>query len=374
MTPPLILPCNTVFNDFQEFNKLGDSDISNIIKNRLKNCNTMVYAYDGTRRSYLIENTNFNSTNDVEKETLIDYDQYCKTAIKKLLYDLVMMFKHGIKTIIYPMWFCTLEERGPEYLPKFIKYLRGLNELLDNEELVQLYKENGIRVIFYGEYRELLERGNDLILLKKFEEIAELTKNHTNHTILFGTTIKEPSETIINNTISFYTKNQYKPTKKDLVENYYGLQVDDVSFYIGFDRFSTDGRPILLSDKGNEDLYYTVSPHSYFTKNNFRKILFDKLFCRSNVNAKEYKLKVIDVELMKDFYESNSTSIMGIGSVNPYGNYWYPLPQSILPINTRISNNIASTSNNFASATSNHNCVNSSTNPNNSCEQGPLIV
>lgn len=267
------------YSNFQEFNKLTDNEISKIINSRLNNCNTMVYAYDGTRRSYLIENTISKlQTNGIhnnkckftgkDEKTTIDYDDYCKTAISKLLFDLVMMFKHGIKTIVYPMWFCTLEDRGPEYLPKFIKYLSGLKALLENETLVKLYKECGIRVIFYGEYIKLLERGNDPILLETFNKIMELTKDNISHTILFGTTIQEPSQTIIENSIDFFEKYNYRPTKNQLIKQYYGVDVDQVSFYLGFDRFSTDGRPIYISDKGNEDLYYTISPHSYFSKIN----------------------------------------------------------------------------------------------------------
>ncbi|KAN0035261.1 hypothetical protein ACTA71_004523 [Dictyostelium dimigraforme] len=316
---------------FKDFNNLSEDDIKSIVETKLNGKNTLVYAYDGTRRSYLVLNTDLDNKNN-QIETKIDYDQYSKIAIQKFLYDTVMMCKHGIKTICYPMWFCTLEDRGPAYLPKFIKYLEGLSELLENPSLFKMYEELGIRVIFYGEYKLLLERGNAPDLLLKFEKIMELTKNNTNHYVLLGTNIEQPSETFINNTISLYKANgNVTPTTDCLIQHYYGVQVDQVSFYLGFDRFSTDGRPILISDNGNEDLYYSISPHMLINKTTVRKVIFDKIFGRPNSNSSEYNLKNDEVESMNQFHLENTNMIMGVGNVNPDGNYWYPDPQVIVP-------------------------------------------
>ncbi|KAM9966488.1 hypothetical protein ACTFIR_006704 [Dictyostelium discoideum] len=316
---------------FKEFNNLSENEICEIVQRKLKGNNTIVYAFDGTRRSFLIENINLENENN-QIETKINYDEYSKIAIQKLLYDLVMMCKHGIETICYPMWFCTLEDRGPAYLPKFILYLEGLSELLDNPTLFKMYSELGIRIIFYGEYKLLLERGNAPGLLLKFEKIMELTKNNKNHIVLLGTNIEQPSETFINNTISLYKENgNVAPTMNNLIQHYYGVKVDQVSFYLGFDRFSTDGRPILISDKGNEDLYYTISPHKFINQTTFRKVLFDKLFCRSNSKINDNKFNLEDIEAINQFYLDNNDMVMGVGNVNPDGNYWYPDAQVKLP-------------------------------------------
>ncbi|KYR01646.1 hypothetical protein DLAC_01649 [Tieghemostelium lacteum] len=314
--------------DISEFLKISTQTIKDIVETKKGKNNTIVYAYDGTRRSFLIEEGIKSMGNNHGSSTMkIDYNQYSKVAFKKLLYHLVMMFQHGIQTIVYPMWFCTLEQRGPEYLPKFIQYLWGVVHLLEDESLLRLYESEGIRVIFYGEYRELLLRGNDQALLDKFELIMEKTKQNTKRVVLFGTNIDEPSNTIIKNTLLFYNKYNRQPNKNELIMQYYGVEVEDVSMYIGFDRFSTDGRPILISDKGNEDLYYTVSPHSFLSESQFRKILFDHLYQRTVTNAKEYELTLSDVELMKEFYQINSLSVMGVGAIQSGPNFWHPLPQ-----------------------------------------------
>ncbi|KAM9966724.1 hypothetical protein ACTFIR_006953 [Dictyostelium discoideum] len=291
-------------SSFENFNKLSDKEISEIVIENLSDNNTIVYAFDGSTFK-------LNSKNEIDMENI---DQ-CSTAItpnvsiNKLLYDL-----------------------SSNYLSNFIQYLHGLSELLENEQLVKIYKETNIRVIFYGDFKLLLKIGNAQELLTKFELIMEQTKNNTNHTILLGTNIEEPSETIINNIISFYNLNaNVKPTSIDLIKQYYGVMVDQVSLYLGSHKFTTQGRPILICDKGNEDLYYSIGSHEYLSKNGFRKVLFDKLFCRKVANAKEYQLKIHDIKMMKQFYLNNCENVMGVGNVNPNGNYWYPNPQVILP-------------------------------------------
>eukprot|EP01132_Coremiostelium_polycephalum_P009377 gene9377-11519_t len=312
--------------DIDEFLALPNTAVKQIVKKHSHH-KTIVFAYDGTRRSYLIETGLPNSNHQITTEVKIDYNEYSKTAFKKLLKLMVMMFELGIKTIVYPMWFHTLELRGPEYLPKFAQYLWGLQAIIDDQDLMNLYESCGIRIIFYGEYLKFLERCQDYKLLELFELIMEKTKHHSKKTILFGVNIQEPSQYLINKAVDFYVRNGKYPSKSELIKEYYGVEVEDVSFYIGFDRFTTDGRPILISDKGNEDLYYTVSPHSFFSIEQFKKILYDHIFCRTIANCKEYKVKVMDVELMKNFYESNQNNILGCGAVQKYGNYWYPLPE-----------------------------------------------
>ncbi|EAL69920.1 hypothetical protein DDB_G0275279 [Dictyostelium discoideum AX4] len=312
---------------FENFNKLSDKEISEIVIEKLSGNNTIVYAFDGSTFKL-----NSNNENDMENIDQCSTAMAPNVSINKLLYDLVMMCQHGIKTICVPMWCDKIEDKSSDYLSYFIQYLQGLSELLENEQLVKMYKETNIRVIFYGDFKLLLKHCNALELLNKFELIMEQTKNNTNHTILLGTNIEEPSETIINNIISFYNLNgNVKPTSIDLIKQYYGVMVDQVSLYLGSHKFTTQGRPILICDKGNEDLYYSIGSHEYLSKNGFRKVLFDKLFCRKVANAKEYQLKIHDIKMMKQFYLNNCENVMGVGNVNPNGNYWYPDPQVILP-------------------------------------------
>ncbi|KAN0003449.1 hypothetical protein ACTFIZ_009591 [Dictyostelium cf. discoideum] len=314
-------------SSFEKFNELSDKEISDIVIEKLSGNNTIVYAFDGS--SFKLNNENDqNTTTTTTTTTTITTN----ISINKLLYDLVMMCQHGIKTICVPMWCDKIEDKSLNYLTNFIQYLQGLSELLENEQLVKMYKEINIRVIFYGDFKLLLKHCNAQELLNKFELIMEQTKNNTNHTILLGTNNEEPSETIINNIISFYNLNgNVKPTSIDLIKQYYGVMVDQVSLYLGSHRFTTQGRPILISDKGNEDLYYSIGSHEYLSKIGFRKVLFDKLFCRQVANAKEYQLKIHDIKMMKQFYLNNCENVMGVGNVNPNGNYWYPDPQVILP-------------------------------------------
>ncbi|KAN0037351.1 hypothetical protein ACTFIV_002696 [Dictyostelium citrinum] len=319
-----------MFESFEKFNQLSNEEISDIVNEKLNGINTIVYAFK-------VSSYNLHSNNDKELTTITTKSSTKESTIKtkipinKFLNDLVMMCNHGIKTICYPMWCGKFEDKTPIQLSNFIQFLDGLLELLENESLIKLYKEIGIRIIFYGDFKLLLKHCNTDELLKKIELIMEQTKQNSNHTILLGTIIEEPSETIIKNIISYYNCNGNKPTTQDLIQQYYGgVIVDPVSLYLGCNSFTTEGRPIIISDKGNEDIYFLIGPE-YFSKTGFRKVLFDKLFLRKVANAKEYQLKIDDIKKMEIFYLGNRENVMGVGNINPNGNYWYPDPQIILP-------------------------------------------
>ncbi|KAN0025877.1 hypothetical protein ACTFIU_001639 [Dictyostelium citrinum] len=325
-----------MLESFEKFNQLSNEEISDIVIDKLDGINTIVYAFkvssynlhpknDDIRDNELTTTTTSPSTKESAIKT--------KIPINKLLNDLVMMCNHGIKTICYPMWCGKLEDKTPIQISNFIQFLEGLLELLENESLIKLYNETGIRIIFYGDFKLLLKHCNADELLKKIELIMEQTKQNSSHTILMGTNIEEPSETIIKNIISYYNCNgNIKPTTQDLIKQYYGgVIVDPVSLYLGCNRFTTEGRPILISDKGNEDIYFSIGSSEYLSKTGFRKVLFDKLFLRQVANAKEYQLKIDDIKKMEIFYLGNRENVMGVGNINPKGNYWYPDPQVILP-------------------------------------------
>ncbi|EFA83855.1 hypothetical protein PPL_02925 [Heterostelium album PN500] len=302
-------------------------EISEIV--RTSKTKTLVFAYDGTRRSHLINEINKNKGTD-DSLIEINWNDYSSKSFKKMIDLTIMMMKHGIHTVIYPMWFPTLGKRGPEYYPKFIKYLWGLNCLITDSRLMDIFLSLGIRIVFYGEWREFCRIGNDEELENLMESLMSKTKHCTNHLLLFGTNITSTTEIISKLSIDYFQIHNKLPSKNELIEQYYGVPVDSVDLYIGFDRFCTDGRPPIISEEGSENLYFTVSPHSYFNKKQFRSILFDHIYARSVVNSKDYELKKSDIILMNEFYNANSMSTLGCGNVQKNGYYWFPTPQTVL--------------------------------------------
>ncbi|EGG18561.1 hypothetical protein DFA_04055 [Cavenderia fasciculata] len=281
---------------------------------------SMVFAYDGTRRSHLIQEVSKTEGPDSEKLS-IDWNDYSKNAFKKMLEISVLMFAHGLQEITYPMWFPTLGKRGKEYTPKFISYMWGLNTLYSDPYLREKYEADGIRIIFYGEWRELCRLGEDPELERLLEKIQEDSKHRTKNVLLFGTNISSPATVMANLAIDHYKKYNKTPTREEMIMDYYGYPLSDVDMYVGFDRFVTDGRPPIISENGNENLYFTVSPHSFFNISVLRSILFDHLFNRTVANTKEYDLTRLDIKSMHSFYSKNEKTALGVGNIQLKGNF-----------------------------------------------------
>ncbi|GAM28862.1 hypothetical protein SAMD00019534_120380, partial [Acytostelium subglobosum LB1] len=312
-----------------QFNNLSTSEISNIVQS--SGTKSLVFAYDGTRRSHLIKEVLNSDKSEDDTKLSINWDGYSVESFKVMLEHTVMMMNHGIHTVLYPMWFPTLAKRGTEYYPKFIKYLWGLDCLTKDSQLRDAFESMGIRIVFYGEWREFCQFDNDQDLEKLMEKLMTESAHRTKHILLFGTSITSPTEVIGRLSVEYYIKHNKLPTKNDMIEQYYGVPVSDIDLYIGFDRPVTDGRPPIISEDGAEDLYFTISPHSYFNETQFRTILYDHIFSRSVVNSKEYDLTFSDVRKMHGFYNRNKNATLGVGEVQTNGQYWYPSPQVNVP-------------------------------------------
>jgi hypothetical protein len=114
---------------------------------------------------------------------------------------------------------------------------------------------------------------------------------------------------------------------------YYGEYIPPVSFFIGFDKFSSFDMPLVAL--GEEDLYFTISPSPYLTARQLREILYDHLYTRRG-DAEYSTLEPDEWKLMRDFYQANMNRTLGVGARQPRGGYWYPLPQVALPPNFTV--------------------------------------
>ena len=129
--------------------------------------------------------------------------------------------------------------------------------------------------------------------------------------------------------INHFQLNQTKPTKKEIIEAYYGEYLSPVDFFIGFDRLSAFDMPLIAT--GQEDLYFMVAPSLYIDQHLIRTILFDHLFNRAV--TEQYMPNESQEDFMEQFYELNRHSVIGLGKRSQDGSFWYPLPQVQLPTN-----------------------------------------
>ena len=172
-----------------------------------------------------------------------------------------------------------------------------------------------MRIRFYGEYRKYLADTVYEHLIGLFDQITEKTKKHKKCRLFFGVFADQmrATETVAEFAVQYYIQHGKVPTRKYIVEMYYGEYLEKANIFIGFDRFAIFDYPLL--NWGEEDLYFTVAPSPYITKKQVREILFDHLFTR---RVKEVSYTETSPEQLKSvhaFYKGNTNIILGMGKL-----------------------------------------------------------
>ena len=103
------------------------------------------------------------------------------------------------------------------------------------------------------------------------------------------------------------------PDKAALVRKYYGEDLPPVSLFIGFDKFSVFDMPLLTT--GEEDLYFSVSPSPYMTRQQLRGILYDHLYIRPTPEPDYTTLKADALDWLRDYYRKNRDHAFGVGKL-----------------------------------------------------------
>ncbi|MBN1659158.1 MAG: diterpene synthase [Anaerolineae bacterium] len=277
-----------------------------------------VFPINGTRRWFILEH------GAVAPE---DFARaYLEVAIPAHIRLYELIFTHGIDTLITPAFGPDLLDRGPEYAALAIE---GLGSLATHPAFLEFYAALDIRVRFYGDYRKYLTAHEYLPLLEKFDRVTERTARHGTNRLFFGLFAHNATETVAELAIHYYLAHNHAPDTRTLIERYYGEYVRPVDLFVGFDMPCVFDMPLIAD--GTEDLYFTVSPSLYLTEGQWRAILYDHLYARSNDQASYQEMAADDWALMQDFYRTNMGNTIGIGARHGKAGIWYPLPQVSLP-------------------------------------------
>lgn len=266
-----------------------------------------VLPVNGTRRWFMLEHeSNANSA-----------EHYLSVVYHRQIEICRLFFEHGINTLLAPMFGTELLQRGPEYLQMVAE---GLAQLTQNPLFVDFYRECGVRVRFYGDYRKMLKATPYAYLTDMFDQTAADTRNHSPHRLFFGVFANDATETIAELGVTYFQQHGQIPDRHALVEMYYGEYVEPVSLFIGFDKFSAFDMPLLAL--GEEDLYFTVSPTFYITEHVLRLILYDHLYARRTPEPDYHTMPTEAHERMRAFYHSHTESVLGLGTSQD--GIWYP--------------------------------------------------
>jgi hypothetical protein len=309
--------------DLHTFLDLPASEIARLA-NREKR-RTCVFPINGTRRWYLLERSRSAAPLPVSEEAYLRDYMDRSAENHRQLYRL--LFEHGIHTLLTSLFGASLLQRGDTYISIGLNY--GLAQIARDPAFRQLFDELGVRVRFYGDFRRVFPKLGYGHLLDLLDEVTEATSRHDRHLLLYGLCADDPVDSIARLSIEYFQAHGRPPTRQELVTLYYGESVEPVDLFIGFDKFCVFDMPLLAT--GEEDLYFTVSPSPYLSARQLRLILYDHLYSRRISESDYVGLSAETLEALRQLYELNAESVLGVGRQDPRGSFWYPLPQVKLP-------------------------------------------
>lgn len=307
----------TVVSDemtIEEFQRLPVADVARLV--REAGPKVCVFPINGTRRWFLLE----------YPESAGSPEAYLQIAWRQQVELYKLFFDHGVSTLLTPIFGPDLLARGAEY-SKLV--MPGLLWCAQNQELLDFYKAYDVRVRVYGDTQRHLKDTPYAPALDAYGELAQRTAAHSSYRLFFGVCAHDSAETVAEIGARFYHEHGRLPTRREIVEAYYGEYVEPVDLFIGFDRPAAFDMPLVAT--GSEDLYFTVDPSPYLDIRALRAILYDHMYARRVDESSYAGLSAPGWDWMRSFYQANLGRALGIGMKRD--GIWYPLPQVDMPAN-----------------------------------------
>ena len=235
---------------------LTTTEIAEIVSVRAA---TAAVYLNGTRRWFLSRSQNWE-----------DYPAMTAAAHRELNQ---LLYVHGVQTLIQPLLGYDLLERGRDYLNMAVE--PGLMELVKPNYLDWLHQLE-VRVSFYGNWQETLQRLEYDAVVDSLMSLTEETQNYTRHKLLFGVFADEGLDRIV-------SLAQQITDGDALMTAYYGQPVAPVNLVIGSGQPAIWDLPLLDINKAS--LYFMQAPTFYLDQRMLRSILYDYLYHRVNDEA-----------------------------------------------------------------------------------------
>jgi hypothetical protein len=268
----------------------------------------MGWPFNGTRRWYLLHRRNNPYTED-----------YVTTLIRRQAEQHRLVFTHGVSTILAPAFGSELLLRGATYTRHA---LGGLLQLAD-DVVYQEMLAAGLRVRFYGDYEEMLNRLGFQPMLRACTDLMSATASGDGPLLLIGLFADAPYPTIARLSVEFAKQEGRPPDRQELIEAYYGCAVPDLTLYLGFAQPALFDIPLLAT--GEEDLYATLTPSPSLTEKQLREILYDHVITRRAAEVDYEMLSDEAQAALAEYNERYAGVTLGVGRRDPLTGLWYPL-------------------------------------------------
>jgi adenosine tuberculosinyltransferase len=301
--------------DIETFQNLPTEQVASIVHDA--GTKVVGFPINGTRRWFTIEYPEEAAKNYVES--------YLEIAGQKHIEIYKLFFDHGIETLLTPIIGPDILKRGEDY-DSIVEF--GLVWFAQNQAFLDFYEDYDIRVRVYGDTKRYLQDTPYAHVLPIYEDLNQLTGSHHSGQLFFGICGHDPTENVAEIGVRYYQEHGTLPNRQQIVEAYYGVYVDPISIFIGFERPTIFDMPLLTI--GNEDLYFTINPSLYLDKYTLRAILYDHLYSR-RIRENYTELSNANWKTLENFYALNRQHVLGIGRKHSSEGFWYPLPQIDLP-------------------------------------------
>ncbi len=297
--------------DIETFQRLPVAEVARLV--RAAGPKVCGFPANGTRRWFVLEHP--------ELAAASGFENYLLIAVRRLLDIWQLFFDHGVDTVLSPLFGSAVAVRDQLYQQL---YQQGLLWFTTNPQALDFYDTHEVRVSVYGSARRHLTDPVYAEVLESFEAVARRTAHHRRHRLFVGIYAEDATEAIAEIAVRLHQTQGQVPSKRQIIEAYYGEYIEPLSFFIGFEPMAMFDVPLVAS--GMEDLYFTVSPSFYLDSYTLRAILYDHLYAR-RVKDEYGRLTTDDWSQIGDFYRLNRHHVLGVGHQGAQGCWWHPLPQ-----------------------------------------------
>lgn len=286
----------------EEFLAMPEEEVACLV--RQAGPQVCVFPINGTRRWAWLEH--------VQEIIAADdaFSAYMDIAEQAYVRLFSMLFKHGIDTILSPLFGNELLQRGEQYVQSA---LSGVRRFATSPTFTDFYDSLGVRVRFYGDFRRKLAPTPHTYLLDLIQALTQRTASNAPYRLFLGLFADDPLGQIAEITIEHYRQYGQTPDRNALVRAYYGEELPPATLFLGFDRPAVYDYPLLAS--GQEDLYFTVAPSPYLNVTTLRRVLYDHLYTRRVSEPAWEKLSDQAAEALRTYYRKKANQVQGIGQL-----------------------------------------------------------
>lgn len=290
-----------------DFLTLPDGAVAALLQQHTVPC--WALAMGGTRRAYIAEGGRL----DRPEDTLayLDWIDAAHCAV------LDRVLRLGVQTLISVIRLPS--DRGPAY---DAMARMGLERLTQAAPRRELYQRHLLQVLFGGDLDRLGAALSSPETTAEFRSLASATRNAAGPRLIYlfrGAWINAAVEQA---ELGFVvgTRIGRAPTRAELVDTYYGMEVTPLTLYLGSGRPQlADLRPPFLA--GGEDLYWSQTPLTRLQPQDWRRMIYDHLWSRRTNSARQYAWDAAHRADLTAAFAARDGQILGIGTQHPLG-FW----------------------------------------------------